>query len=314
MIPREPIDLDINLILSQKVNLSAVERRCDTLMKRRSVKQRHQADWLIKAIEFMDLTTLAGDDTPGRVERICHKAKNPVRRDILNLLNIQNPISVAAVCVYPELVRTAKSALRESNIELASVATGFPTGLVPERTKISEISAAIKNGASEIDVVINRNKVLTANWISLYNDVVTYKKACGSLHLKVIIGAGDLGTLRNVVRASWVSMLAGADFIKTSTGKEPTNATLPVSLVMLRAIRDFHDLTGIKVGFKAAGGISKAKQAINYLILMKEELEEEWLDRNLFRIGASSLLADIERQLEHFVSGAYSSGNRHPIV
>ena len=314
MIPREPIDLDINLILSQKVNLSAVERRCDTLMKRRSVKQRHQADWLIKAIEFMDLTTLAGDDTPGRVERICHKAKNPVRRDILNLLNIQNPISVAAVCVYPELVRTAKSALRESNIELASVATGFPTGLVPERTKISEISAAIKNGASEIDVVINRNKVLTANWMSLYNDVVTYKKACGSLHLKVIIGAGDLGTLRNVVRASWVSMLAGADFIKTSTGKEPTNATLPVSLVMLRAIRDFHDLTGIKVGFKAAGGISKAKQAINYLILMKEELEEEWLDRNLFRIGASSLLADIERQLEHFVSGAYSSGNRHPIV
>ena len=314
MIPREPIDLDINLILSQKVNLSAVERRCDTLMKRRSVKQRHQADWLIKAIEFMDLTTLAGDDTPGRVERICHKAKNPVRRDILNLLNIQNPISVAAVCVYPELVRTAKSALRESSIELASVATGFPTGLVPERTKISEISAAIKNGASEIDVVINRNKVLTANWMSLYNDVVTYKKACGSLHLKVIIGAGDLGTLRNVVRASWVSMLAGADFIKTSTGKEPTNATLPVSLVMLRAIRDFHDLTGIKVGFKAAGGISKAKQAINYLILMKEELEEEWLDRNLFRIGASSLLADIERQLEHFVSGAYSSGNRHPIV
>ncbi len=314
MIPREPIDLDINLILSQKVNLSAVERRCDTLMKRRSVKQRHQADWLIKAIEFMDLTTLAGDDTPGRVERICHKAKNPVRRDILNLLSIQNPISVAAVCVYPELVRTAKSALTESNIELASVATGFPTGLVPERTKISEINAAIKNGASEIDVVINRNKVLTANWMSLYNDVVTYKKACGSLHLKVIIGAGDLGTLRNVVRASWVSMLAGADFIKTSTGKEPTNATLPVSLVMLRAIRDFHDLTGIKVGFKAAGGISKAKQAINYLILMKEELEEEWLDKNLFRIGASSLLADIERQLEHFVSGAYSSGNRHPIV
>ena len=314
MISREPIDLDINLILSQKVNLSAVERRCDTLMKRRSVKKRHQADWLLKAIEFMDLTTLAGDDTPGRVDRICHKAKNPVRRDILNLLKIQNPISVAAVCVYPELVRTAKSALRESNIELASVATGFPTGLVPERTKISEINAAIKNGASEIDVVINRNKVLTANWMSLYNDVVTYKKACGSLHLKVIIGAGDLGTLRNVVRASWVSMLAGADFIKTSTGKEPTNATLPVSLVMLRAIRDFHDLTGIKVGFKAAGGISKAKQAINYLILMKEELEEEWLDKNLFRIGASSLLADIERQLEHFVSGAYSSGNRHPIV
>ena len=314
MTTREPIDLDISLIVSQKVNLSAVERRCDTLMKRRSVKKRYQADWLLKAIEFMDLTTLAGDDTPGRVARICHKARTPVRNDILDYLQIPKPFSVAAVCVYPELIRTAKSALEQSDIGLASVATGFPTGLVPERTKISEINAAIRNGASEIDVVINRNKVLTANWVSLYNDIRAYKKACGLLHLKVIIGAGDLGTLRNVVRASWVAMLAGADFIKTSTGKEPTNATLPVSLVMIRAIRDFHDLTGIKVGFKAAGGISKAKQAINYLILMKEELEEAWLDKSLFRIGASSLLADIERQLEHFVSGAYSSGNRHPIV
>ncbi|MED5531834.1 MAG: deoxyribose-phosphate aldolase [Pseudomonadota bacterium] len=314
MTTREPIDLDISLIVSQKVNLSAVERRCDTLMKRRSVKKRYQADWLLKAIEFMDLTTLAGDDTPGRVARICHKARTPVRNDILDYLQIPKPFSVAAVCVYPALIRTAKSALEQSDIGLASVATGFPTGLVPERTKISEINAAIRNGASEIDVVINRNKVLTANWVSLYNDIRAYKKACGLLHLKVIIGAGDLGTLRNVVRASWVAMLAGADFIKTSTGKEPTNATLPVSLVMIRAIRDFHDLTGIKVGFKAAGGISKAKQAMNYLILMKEELEEEWLDKSLFRIGASSLLADIERQLEHFVSGAYSSGNRHPIV
>ena len=296
------------------MNLSAVERRCDTLMKRRSVKKRYQADWLLKAIEFMDLTTLAGDDTPGRVARICHKARTPVRNDILDYLQTPKPFSVAAVCVYPELIRTAKSALEQSDIGLASVATGFPTGLVPERTKISEINAAIRNGASEIDVVINRNKVLTANWVSLYNDIRAYKKACGLLHLKVIIGAGDLGTLRNVVRASWVAMLAGADFIKTSTGKEPTNATLPVSLVMIRAIRDFHDLTGIKVGFKAAGGISKAKQAMNYLILMKEELEEAWLDKSLFRIGASSLLADIERQLEHFVSGAYSSGNRHPIV
>lgn len=314
MTTREPIDLDISLIVSQKVNLSAVERRCDTLMKRRSVKKRYQADWLLKAIEFMDLTTLAGDDTPGRVARICHKAKTPVRNDILDYLQIPKPFSVAAVCVYPALIRDAKSALEQSDIGLASVATGFPTGLVPERTKISEINAAIRNGASEIDVVINRNKVLTANWVSLYNDIRAYKKACGLLHLKVIIGAGDLGTLRNVVRASWVAMLAGADFIKTSTGKEPTNATLPVSLVMIRAIRDFYDLTGIRVGFKAAGGISKAKQAMNYLILMKEELEEEWLDKSLFRIGASSLLADIERQLEHFVSGAYSSGNRHPIV
>ena len=311
---KESIDLDINLVLSQKVNLSAVERRCDTLVKRRSVKKKYQADWLLKAIEFMDLTTLAGDDTPGRVARLCHKARNPVRKDLLDYLGRKDALSVAAVCVYPELVRHAKTALEKRSIALASVATGFPTGLVPERTKISEINAAIKQGASEIDVVINRNKILTANWRSLYNDIKAYKKTCGPLHLKVIIGAGDLGTLRNVVRASWVAMMAGADFIKTSTGKEPTNATLPVSLVMLRAIRDFYDLTGIKVGFKAAGGISKAKQAINYLILMKEELEEEWFDKRLFRIGASSLLADIERQLEHYVSGAYSAGNRHPIV
>ena len=311
---KESIDLDINLVLSQKVNLSAVERRCDTLVKRRSVKKKYQADWLLKAIEFMDLTTLAGDDTPGRVARLCHKARNPVRKDLLDHLGKTDALSVAAVCVYPELVRHAKTALEKRSIALASVATGFPTGLVPERTKISEINAAIKQGASEIDVVINRNKILTANWRSLYNDIKAYKKTCGPLHLKVIIGAGDLGTLRNVVRASWVAMMAGADFIKTSTGKEPTNATLPVSLVMLRAIRDFYDLTGIKVGFKAAGGISKAKQAINYLILMKEELEEEWFDKKLFRIGASSLLADIERQLEHYVSGAYSAGNRHPIV
>ncbi len=314
MTSRETIDLDINLVLSQRVNLSAVERRCETLVKRRSVKKKYQADWLLKAIEFMDLTTLAGDDTPGRVARLCHKAMNPVRRDLLDHLEIADTLSVAAVCVYPELVCNAKSALGKSSIALASVATGFPTGLVPERTKISEINAAIRNGANEIDVVINRNKVLTGNWKSLHKDISAYKKACGSIHLKAIIGAGDLGTLRNVVRASWVAMMAGADFIKTSTGKEPTNATLPVSLVMLRAIRDFYELTGIKIGFKAAGGISNAKQALNYLILMKEELEEEWLDKRLFRIGASSLLADIERQLEHYVSGAYSAGNRHPIV
>ncbi len=314
MITREPIDLDINLLLSQKVNLSAVERRCESLVKRRSVKKRYQAEWLLQAIEFMDLTTLSGDDTPGRVDRLCHKGKNPVRKDILDALGIQKPLSVAAVCVYPELVSTASLSLDKSGIELASVATGFPAGLIPERIKISEINAATKNGASEIDVVINRNKVLTASWKSLYNDIKAYKKACGPLHLKVIIGAGDLGTLRNVVKASWVAMLAGADFIKTSTGKEPTNATLPVSLVMLRAIRDFHDMTGIKVGFKAAGGISKAKQAINYLILIKEEMEKEWFNKSLFRIGASSLLADIERQLDHFVSGAYSAENRHPIV
>ena len=307
-------DFDIKLILSQKVNLSAVERRCETLIKRRSVKKRFQAEWLIKAIEFMDLTTLSGDDTPGRVERLCHKAKKPLGTELLNELDLAQDFCVAAVCVYPELVGHAKKVLSLGKINLASVATGFPAGLIPERIKLAEISAAIKSGANEVDVVINRNKVLTGSWASLFNDIRAYKKKCGTINLKVIIGAGDLGTLRNVARASWVSMLAGADFIKTSTGKEPTNATLPVALVMLRTIRDFYELTGLRVGFKAAGGISKAKQALNYLILLKEELDTEWFDKKLFRIGASSLLADIERQLEHFVSGAYSAGNRHSIV
>ena len=262
----------------------------------------------------MDLTTLAGDDTPGRVSRLCHKALNPVRKDILEDLNVSKNVSTAAVCVYPNLVKEAKSSIGKNNIQIASVATGFPAGLIPENIKNSEIKAAIRDGATEIDVVINRNKVLTGNWKSLYNDIKNYKKSCGQNHLKVIIGAGDLGTLRNVVKASWVSMMAGADFIKTSTGKEPTNATLPVSLVMIRAIRDFYDLTKKKIGFKAAGGISKSKQAINYLILMKEELDDDWLTKNLFRIGASSLLADVERQLEHLSTGSYSAENRHPIV
>ena len=278
------IDLDINLILSQKVNLSAVERRCETIIKRRSVKKKKQVEWLLKTIEF--ITTLAGDDTPGRVSRLCHKALNPVRKDILEDLDVSKNVSTAAVCVYPNLVKEAKSSIGKNNIQIASVATGFPAGLIPENIKNSEIKAAIRDGATEIDVVINRNKVLTGNWKSLYNDIKNYK----------------------------ISMMAGADFIKTSTGKEPTNATLPVSLVMIRAIRDFYDLTKKKIGFKAAGGISKSKQAINYLILMKEELDDDWLTKNLFRIGASSLLADVERQLEHLSTGSYSAENRHPIV
>ena len=234
------IDLDINLILSQKVNLSAVERRCETIIKRRSVKKKKQVEWLLKTIEFMDLTTLAGDDTPGRVSRLCHKALNPVRKDILEDLDVSKNVVTAAVCVYPNLVKEAKSSIGKNNIQIASVATGFPAGLIPENIKNSEIKAAIRDGATEIDVVINRNKVLTGNWKSLYNDIKNYKKSCGQNHLKVIIGAGDLGTLRNVVKASWVSMMAGADFIKTSTGKEPTNATLPVSLVMIRAVSYTH--------------------------------------------------------------------------
>ncbi len=310
----QQFDLDINLILSQKVNLSAVERRCESIIKRRSVKKRSQVEWLLNTIEFMDLTTLAGDDTPGRVSRLCHKALNPVRKDILNDLGISDHISAAAVCVYPNLVKEAKLSIGKYKIPIASVATGFPTGQIPENIKISEIKAAIRDGAREIDVVINRDKVLTGKWKALYEDIKQYKKICGQNHLKVIIGAGDLGTLRNVVKASWVSMMAGADFIKTSTGKEPTNATLPVSLVMIRSIRDFYDLTGKKIGFKAAGGISKSKQAINYLILMREELDNDWLNKNLFRIGASSLLADVERQLEHHSTGSYSADNRHPIV
>jgi len=267
----------------------------------------------LKALSCIDLTTLAGDDTPGRVRRLCQKAIRPVRRDILEALGVSDlNITTAAVCVYHNLIETALDELEGSGIPVAAVSTGFPAGQIPMSLKLAQITESVAAGASEIDIVISRGKVLTADWLGLYDEVRAFRKACGEAHLKTILATGELATLSNVAKASWVCMMAGADFIKTSTGKESVNATLPCSLVMVRAIRDYQDLTGYRIGYKPAGGISKAKDALNYLVLMKEELGNQWITPSLFRFGASSLLGDIERQLEHHVSGSYSAQYRHP--
>ncbi|MBL8576416.1 MAG: deoxyribose-phosphate aldolase [Mesorhizobium sp.] len=300
---------------SIQVNLSAVERRAATLPTRRTVKKEYQAAWLVKALTCIDLTTLAGDDTPGRVQRLCAKAKRPLSDALLKGLGLEDaPPTVGAVCVYPTMVPAAVKALKGSGIPVASVATGFPTGLTPLPQRLEEIKYAVGEGAGEIDIVINRALVFDQEWQALYDEVAAMREACGEAHLKAILATGDLKTLRNVYKASMVSMQAGVDFIKTSTGKEDVNATLPVSLVMLRALRDYGEETGYRVGFKPAGGLKTAKDAMNWLILMKEELGRPWLEPDLFRIGASSMLADIERQLEHFVTGRYSATYRHPMA
>jgi len=306
---------DEKLFLDISVNMSAIERRCATAIKRRAVKKESQVAWLLKAISCIDLTTLSGDDTPGRVRRLCAKAKSPIKRDLVDSLDVEElNLNVGAVCVYHDMITHAKAALAGSEIPIAAVSTGFPAGLTPFKLKVLEIHESVAAGADEIDVVISRKHVLNGDWKKLYDEVKEYKSACGSSHLKTILATGELGTLRNVAKASWVCMMAGADFIKTSTGKESINATLPVTLVMLRAIRDFYELTGQRIGYKPAGGISKAKDSINYLILVKEELGRNWLTPNLFRFGASSLLADIERQLEFYSTGNYSAFNRHGIA
>ena len=305
------MDLDLDWIQSVQANTSAIERRTSTLPARRSVKKDFQAAWLLRAITCIDLTTLSGDDTPGRVRRLCAKAAQPVRSDLLEALGM-SPITVGAVCVYHDMIETAVDALRGTGVPVAVVSTGFPAGLSPLSTRVREIHESVSVGAREIDIVISRHHVLSRNWRALYEEIRSFREACGEAHLKAILATGELGSLRSVFRASLVAMMGGADFIKTSTGKESVNATLPVSLVMTRAIRDYLDRTGILVGFKPAGGISKAKDALVYLSLMKEELDDRWLSPNLFRFGASSLLGDIERQLEHHVSGRYSVGWRHP--
>lgn len=304
--------LDASLFDAMEVNLSAAQRRAATLTTRRTVKKAWQAAWLLKAIQVIDLTTLAGDDTPGRVRRLCAKARNPVRHDLVEALGL-NPgeITTGAVCVYPTMVAEAVKSLKGTKIPVASVATGFPAGLTPLPQRLEEIRYAVGEGAEEIDIVITRAHVLTQNWAALYDEVKQMREACGAAHLKAILATGDLKTLTNVHHASMVAMMAGADFIKTSTGMEGVNATLPVSLVMVRAIRDYETLTGFKVGFKPAGGMRKAKDAIAWLTLMKEEMSRDWLEPDLFRLGASSLLGDIERQLEHYVTGRYSAANRH---
>ena len=299
-----------------RVNMSAVERRNSTLKGRRTVKKQWQAAWLLKAITCIDLTTLSGDDTPGRVKRLCAKARNPLRHDIVEALGIENlRLTTGAVCVYHEMVPTAVEALKGTNIPIAAVSTGFPAGLSPFKQRVEEIKQSVKAGATEIDIVITRHHVLRQNWQALYDEVKAFKEACGPhVHLKAILATGELATLRNVAKASMVAMMAGADFIKTSTGKEKVNATLDFTLVMIRMIREYQEFTGYKVGYKPAGGISTAKDATAYQVLMKEELSVEWLKPHLFRFGASSLLADIERQLEHYITGQYSAYNRHPIA
>ena len=303
--------LDLGWVNAVRVNTSAIERRAASLPARRSVKTAWQAAWLLKAISCIDLTTLSGDDTEDRVRRICAKARQPVRADLLAALGIGD-LTVGAVCVYHEMVPAAVDALRDSEIPVAAVSTGFPAGLSPFRLRVAEIEESVAAGAREIDIVISRRHVLSGDWQALYDEMRIFRDACGAAHVKAILATGELGTLRNVGRAALVCMMAGADFIKTSTGKEGVNATLPVSLVMIRAIREYRQRTGYRVGFKPAGGISKAKDALSYLALMKEELGLGWVQPGLFRFGASSLLNDIERQLEHHVAGRYSAAYRHP--
>ncbi len=305
-------DLKLEMFEKTDINLSAVKRRTATLTTRRTVKKSWQAAWLVRAIECIDLTTLAGDDTPGRVRRLCAKARRPLRDDLKIALGLDDyDLHTGAICVYPTMVATAVKALEGSNIPVASVATGFPAGLTPLAQRLAEIRYAVGEGAEEIDIVITRAHVLQGDWQALYDEIAQMREACGEAHLKAILATGDLKTLTNVYKASQVAMMAGADFIKTSTGMEGVNATLPVSLVMVRALRDYYTETGFYVGFKPAGGLRVAKDAISWLILMKEELAQDWLEPDLFRIGASSLLGDIERQLEHFITGRYSAAHRH---
>jgi deoxyribose-phosphate aldolase len=306
--------LDLDFVRAIRVNRSAVERRSTTIPTRRTVKKQWQAGWLLRAITLMDLTTLSGDDTPGNVRRLAAKARNPVRDDLLKAMGADSlDIKVAAVCVYHALVPAAIDALRGSGIPVAAVSTGFPAGLSPFEQRLAEIPASVQAGAKEIDIVITRAHVLTGNWQALYDEVKAFRIACGEAHLKAILATGELATLNNVARASVVAMQAGADFIKTSTGKEGVNATMPFALVMARMIREYYESTGYAVGFKPAGGIRTAKQSLEYLYLMKEELGDRWLRPDLFRFGASALLTDIERQLEHFVTGRYAAAHRHPM-
>ncbi|SHM55709.1 deoxyribose-phosphate aldolase [Roseovarius litoreus] len=305
--------LDLGWVRSVRINNAAVARRAATLPTRRSVKGAHQAAWLCKAVACMDLTTLSGDDTAARVRRLCAKARQPVRADLLQAIGMER-LQVGAVCVYHEMIGPALEALEGSGIPVAAVSTGFPAGLSPLHLRLAEIEQSVAAGAQEIDIVISRRHVLEGDWGALHDELRRFREACGPAHMKGILATGELGDLGQVARASLVAMMAGADFIKTSTGKEPVNATLPVGLVMLRCIRDYHERTGQWVGMKPAGGISKAKDALNWLVMVKEELGDRWLEPDLFRFGASSLLGDIERQLEHHVTGAYSAGWRHGLA
>jgi deoxyribose-phosphate aldolase len=309
------IPLNLDWVKQVRVNTSAVERRAQTHVARRTVKKEGQAAWLLRAISCMDLTALSGDDTEDRVRRLCAKARQPIQHELLKHLEIEGlEIKVAAACVYHRFVETAVRALEGSGVRVAAVSAGFPAGLSPVEERVAEIRRSVEAGADEIDIVITRAHVFGGRWQELYDEIAEFKRACGPCHMKAILGTGDLLTLRNVARASFVAMMAGADFIKTSTGKESTNATLPVGFVMTRAVREYAQETGMAVGFKPAGGIRTAKQSTEWLALMKEELGTPWMKADLFRFGASGLLNDIERQLEHYATGRYSADYRHPIA
>ena len=311
--PRNPgTALDLDRVAAVRVNAPAVGRRVQTLSARRGVKKDFQAAWLLRAVQCIDLTTLSGDDTPGRVRRLCAKALNPVRADLQAALGVRN-LRVGAVCVYHDMIGEAVRCVGPAGLPVAAVSTGFPAGLSPLETRLREIELSVAAGATEIDIVISRRQALLHDWRALFDEVQAYRRACGPAHMKAILATGDLQTLENVARASWVCMMAGADFIKTSTGKEGVNATLAVSLVMVRAIREYHEHTGFRIGYKPAGGISSARLATQDMALMREELGADWVVPELFRFGASSLLTDIERQLEHHVLGAYSAAWRHPL-
>ncbi len=309
------VPLDMGWLRATRVNLSATQRRAQSLTTRRSVKGAWQAAWLLRAISMIDLTTLAGDDTPGNVRRLCAKGRQPLRADMVDALGIGDlRLTVGAICVYHQRVKEAVAALRGSGVPVAAVSTGFPAGLSPFAQRIEEIRQSVEAGAQEIDIVISREHVLRGDWRALYDEVREMRRACGEAHIKTILATGELGPLWHVAQASKVCMMAGADFIKTSTGKEAVNATLPVGLTMTREIRAYQAMTGYQVGFKPAGGIRSAKDALNWLILIKEELGEAWLDKGLFRFGASGLLGDIERQLAHHISGRYAARHHMPMA
>ena len=308
-------ELDLDWVNALHINKNALSRRASTLGTRRSIKKDWQAAWLLKAVTMIDLTTLAGDDTPGRVTRLCAKGRRPLRSDIVDALGVTDKnITVAAICVYPNRVPDAVEALKGSGIPIAAVSSYFPSGQVIFDFQLDAIRKSVQDGANEIDIVISRNHVLNGNWQALYDEIKASREACGDAHLKTIIETGELGTMTNVHRASMVAMMAGSDFIKTSTGKASVNATLPYGLIMTRAIRDYCERTGHIVGFKPAGGIRKAKEALVWLSMMKEELGNQWLTPELFRFGASSLLADIERQLSHHITGRYAAKHHMPMA
>ncbi|XP_005808191.1 deoxyribose-phosphate aldolase [Xiphophorus maculatus] len=310
-------NLDLEWLSKVRVNTQAVLKRAQHIQGLKLPKKQWQTAWLLKAASFIDLTTLAGDDTPSNVHRLCVKAIQPVRYDLLRRMDMHDKgLTTAAVCVYPSRVADAVRSLKAANSSLpvASVATGFPTGQTPLETRLQEVCMAVRDGATEIDIVINRTLALTGQWDAMYREIVQFREACGDAHMKTILATGDLGTFTNIYKASMVAMMAGSDFIKTSTGKEAVNATYPVAIVMVRAIRDYFLRTGHKVGFKPAGGIRTAQEALVWLTLIKEELGNDWLHPHLFRLGASSLLADIERQVYHHVTGQYAAYHELPMA